>query len=113
MIKDLVSIITPCYNSVDFLEETINSVLCQTYIHWEMFIIDDNSTDSTKNIIEKFAIQENRIKPIFLDSNIGPAEARNFGLKESKGQFIAFLDSDDLWKRNKLSVQIHRIHHEP
>jgi len=104
--NDLVSIITPCYNSAKFLKETIDSVLIQTYPYWEMIIIDDNSRDSSREIIEGVILKENRIKSIYLNENIGPAAARNVGFKEAKGKYIAFLDSDDLWMSNKLEEQI-------
>ena len=102
----LVSIITPCYNSSKFIEECINSVISQTYLDWEMVIIDDCSIDNTRDLITKFAKENDRIKPIFLKENVGAAEARNIAIKKSKGKYIAFLDSDDLWKKYKLEKQI-------
>ena len=102
----LVSIITPSYNSSKFIEECINSVISQTYLDWEMIIIDDCSIDNSRDLITKFAKEDSRIHPIFLEENVGAAEARNIAIKESKGKYIAFLDSDDLWKKNKLEKQI-------
>jgi len=102
----LVSIITPSYNSSKFIEECINSVISQTYLDWEMIIVDDRSTDNSRDLITKFAKENDRIKPIFLEENVGAAEARNVAIKKSKGKYVAFLDSDDLWKNIKLEKQI-------
>lgn len=102
----LVSIITPSYNSSKFIEECVNSVISQTYLEWEMIIVDDCSIDNSRNLITKFAKEDDRIKPIFLEENVGAAEARNIAIKKSQGKYIAFLDSDDLWKNNKLEKQL-------
>ncbi|MGY5354037.1 glycosyltransferase family 2 protein [Wenyingzhuangia sp. IMCC45467] len=101
----LVSIITPCYNSESFIAETIKSVQNQTYEHWEMLITDDGSTDHSIKIIEDFISKDNRIK-LFKINNSGAAVARNHSIKEAKGTFIAFLDSDDVWLPYKLEKQI-------
>ena len=106
MKNNLVSIITPSFNSEKFINECIESVIFQTYKDWEMIIVDDCSTDNSRSKIISFANEDNRIKPIFLEKNLGAAEARNIALKKSKGKFIAFLDSDDIWKNNKLEKQI-------
>lgn len=106
MTDGLVSIITPAYNSEKYIGDTIESVLTQTYIKWEMIIVDDYSMDSTRNIIRKYAKQDNRIKAIFLKENSGPAVARNKAIENANGQYIAFLDSDDLWKPTKLEKQL-------
>lgn len=103
---DLVSIITSLYNSNDFVGNTIKSVLAQTYQNWELILIDDASTDGSAKIAEYFATKDERIKLIKLDSNQGPAAARNRGIKEASGRYIAFLDSDDLWYKDKLEKQI-------
>ncbi len=102
----LVSIITPSYKSEKFISKTIESVLNQTYKNWEMIIIDDCSPDNSNKIIEKYIKEDNRIKLIKLSKNSGPAVARNVGIKEAKGRFIAFLDSDDIWLPEKLEKQI-------
>lgn len=102
----LVSIITPSYNSSKFIEECINSVISQTYLDWEMIIVDDCSIDNSRDLITKFAKENDRIKPIFLEENVGAAEARNVAIKKSKGKYVAFLDSDDFWKKHKLDKQI-------
>ena len=105
-INKLVSIITPSYNSSEFIEECVNSVISQTFINWEMIIVDDCSTDNSRERISKFSDKDERIKSIFLKENLGAAEARNVAIRESKGKYIAFLDSDDLWNSNKLERQI-------
>ena len=104
--NNLVSIITPSYNSSKFIEECINSVITQSYIDWEMIIVDDYSTDNSRDLILKFAKEDNRIKTIFLDENVGAAAARNIAIKQSKGKYIAFLDSDDIWKSEKIEKQL-------
>ena len=104
--KDLVSIITPAYNSENFIEETINSVKNQTYTNWEMIIVDDNSTDGTREIVKHYCREDKRIKLIVMTENAGAAVARNKALKEAEGKYVAFLDSDDKWKPDKLKLQI-------
>jgi len=100
----LVSIVIPTYNRAELLKETIDSVLNQTYKNYEILICDDGSTDKTKDMVLSY----NNPKIIyFYQSNHGcPAPARNMGLKNAKGQYIAFLDSDDLWFPKKLEIQI-------
>ncbi|WP_419869713.1 glycosyltransferase family 2 protein [Chryseobacterium sp. CT-SW4] len=102
--KDLVSIITPCYNSSDFIEETIQSVLNQTYDNWEWLITDDLSTDNTVEILRKY--NDPRIKLEVLEKNGGAGNARNQSLKRAQGRYIAFLDSDDYWYPNYLETMI-------
>ena len=104
MKEDLVSIIMPSYNTGKFIKETINSVLNQTYNNWELIIVDDCSTDDTEEIVN--AIKDNRIKFLKNSTNSGAAISRNKAIKEAKGKWIAFLDSDDLWKKEKLEKQI-------
>ncbi|CAB5583674.1 glycosyltransferase family 2 protein [Providencia hangzhouensis] len=102
--QELVSIIMPCYNAEQYIKDSINSVLNQTYPHFELIIIDDLSTDNSINIINSFS--DNRIKLIQLTQNGGAGVARNTGIEAAQGRFIAFLDSDDLWRPNKLEVQL-------
>ncbi|EOU1139815.1 glycosyltransferase family 2 protein [Clostridium perfringens] len=102
--NELVSIITPSYNTEKFIDKTIQSVLKQTYKNWEMIIIDDCSTDNTDQIVAKF--NDSRIKYIKNKKNLGAAISRNKALREAKGKWIAFLDSDDLWVPEKLEKQI-------
>ncbi len=104
--KPLVSIITPLYNSEAFIEDTITSILNQTYSNWELLLIDDCSTDNTIKIAEHFVSKHPNIKLIKNQVNSGAAISRNKGITEAKGNFIAFLDADDLWKPNKLEVQV-------
>ncbi len=102
--NDLVSIITPSYNTALFLRETIECVLAQTYTNWEMLIVDDCSTDETDDVVSSFA--DERIRYFKNDRNRGAAYSRNFALREARGRWIAFLDSDDLWLPDKLERQI-------
>lgn len=102
----LVSIITPLFNGESFIEETIKSVISQSYGNWEMIIVDDCSKDDGPKIIENYANVEKRIKLIRLAENGGGAVARNRAIKEAKGKYIAFLDSDDIWYPDKLKKQI-------
>ena len=104
--EELVSIITPSYNSEKFISDAILSVQLQNYKNWEMIIVDDFSTDKTIKIIQEFASKEKRIKFFELEKNSGTGAARNFALKKAKGRYIAFLDADDLWKPEKLKIQI-------
>ena len=104
--KPLVSIITPVYNCEKLIEETIKSVINQTYSNWEMILVDDCTLDKSFLIIQKYMKNDNRIKYFKLKENSGAAVARNKALKESKGRFIAYLDADDKWKNNKLEKQV-------
>ena len=106
MANDLVSIITPAYNNSEFIKQTIESVQKQTYKNWEMIVVDDCSTDRTPELIKKISQKDDRIKYIKLKKNSGAAIARNRALRESRGRFIAYLDADDLWKKNKIQNQI-------
>ena len=103
--NELVSIITPCYNSEKFLDECISSVLNQTYQNWEMLIVDDNSSDNSSILINSYSKKDERIKPLYLNDNIGAAMARNKAISKAKGKYLAFLDSDDVWLPKKLEVQ--------
>lgn len=104
--KDLVSIITPNYNCGRFVAETIKCVQQQTYQNWEMIIVDDCSSDNSEGIIKEYASTDNRIIFIQNEKNSGAAVSRNKALKVAKGKWIAFLDSDDLWRPDKLEKQI-------
>ena len=105
MEKDLVSIIMPSYNTANYISESINSVINQTYKNWELIIVDDCSTDNTDEIVSKF-LNDGRIKYLKNEKNNGAAISRNRALREAKGKWIAFLDSDDLWVSEKLESQI-------
>lgn len=102
---ELVSVIMPSYNTSDFISETIKSVLNQTYTNWELLIVDDCSTDNTDEIVRPFLLDK-RIRYLKNENNSGAAVSRNRALREAKGKWVAFLDSDDLWMPDKLSKQI-------
>ncbi|KAB2867528.1 MAG: glycosyltransferase family 2 protein, partial [Bacteroidales bacterium] len=91
----LISVIIPTYNAERFIIETLTSVINQSYTHWECIIIDDGSTDSTKEIIDEYCKADNRIK-YYYQKNSGPSVARNVGVKIALGEYIQFLDSDDV-----------------
>lgn len=102
----LVSIITPSFNAEKFIAQTIESVQKQTHTNWEMIIVDDCSVDNTFSIIKEIALKDKRIQYLRLEKNSGTGIARNIALSKSKGKYIAFVDSDDLWKPTKLEKQI-------
>lgn len=107
MEKELVSIITPMYKGAAFVGETIESVLAQNYQNWEMIIVDDCSPDNGAGIAEvKKYTSDHRVKLIESKENRGSSGARNIALKEAKGRYIAFLDSDDIWHSDFLGVQL-------
>jgi glycosyltransferase involved in cell wall biosynthesis len=106
MNEELVSIIMPSYNCEKYVEEAIRSVQAQTYNNWEIIFIDDNSTDNTINIVSELRDKDSRIKLYQNIWNLGAAVTRNNALKEAKGRWIAFLDSDDLWEPTKLERQL-------
>jgi len=101
-----VSVITAAFNSAPFIEDTIRSVRAQTYRNWEMIVVDDCSEDNTHQIIEQWARKDDRICLIKFSKNRGTATSRNAAIKAAKGRYIAFLDSDDIWLPDKLSLQI-------
>ena len=101
----LVSIIMPSYNTAAFIAESIQSVLSQNYKDWELLIVDDCSTDNTDEVIKPY-LDDSRIKYLKNEKNSGAAVSRNKALREAKGKWIAFLDSDDLWMPDKLEKQI-------
>ena len=106
MNKPEVSIVMPAYNSAEFLEEAINSVINQSFSNWELIIIDDCSSDRSRDIILAYQNKEPRIISIFNTNNSGSGVSRNKGIELATGEWIAFLDSDDIWQRNKLENQI-------
>ncbi|EOE5321825.1 glycosyltransferase family 2 protein [Providencia rettgeri] len=103
---ELVSVIMPIYNSERFLDSSINSVINQTYKNWELILIDDCSSDDSILKAKLHCANDSRIKLILLNKNSGAATARNKGIELSRGKYIAFLDSDDIWFPNKLEDQI-------
>lgn len=102
----LVSVIIPVYNSETYLGMTLESVLKQTYPHWEVLMVNDCSRDNSAAVMEQYSRQDPRIRSIHLKENSGAAVARNTGLKEARGRYIAYLDADDLWMPEKLERQI-------
>lgn len=100
-----VSIITPCYNASRFISQTIDSVLSQTFTDWEMIIVDDGSKDDSSDIVEKYVKKDSRIR-LIQQPNGGSANARNHGIREATGRYIALLDADDLWLPQFLEKQI-------
>jgi len=108
MVK-LVSIITPTFNSASYIAETIQSVQNQTYLHWELIIVDDGSTDQTISIIQEIQKVEPRIQLIRQEKNVGPAITRNKGIELAKGNYLTFLDADDLWFSNFIENSINTI----
>ncbi|ELY4740867.1 glycosyltransferase family 2 protein, partial [Cronobacter sakazakii] len=106
MMSNLVSIIMPSWNSELTIADSINSIIRQTYTNWELIITDDCSSDGTIRLLKEFANKEPRIKLFFNDKNSGAGISRNNCIKNAKGRFIAFLDSDDMWHPEKLSRQV-------
>lgn len=104
--KPLVSIITPTYNCSNYIKDTIESVLNQTYQNWEMIVVDDLSRDDTLDIVRIYAKQDARIRVFSLKEKGGASIARNFAINKANGMYIAFLDGDDLWLPEKLEKQI-------
>ncbi|NJN94723.1 MAG: glycosyltransferase family 2 protein [Anaerolineales bacterium] len=111
MTNPLVSVIIPAYNAQDFIAQTIESVIKQTYSHWELCIVDDGSTDDTAKIIQSYS-SDNRIKYLY-QQNQERAAARNHGLRCSSGRYVAFLDADDLWLPDKLKAQVQFLENQP
>jgi len=102
----LVSVIMPAYNSAEFIGEAIQSVQNQTFLNWELLVIDDSSNDLTVASVENFVSLDSRIKLFKNAKNLGAGASRNHGIKAANGSFIAFLDADDLWMQEKLEVQV-------
>lgn len=106
LVKGLVSIIVPVYNAARFLGETIRCVQAQTYTEWELLLVDDCSTDNSRELINREMEQDKRIRLILQEENGGAARARNRGTKEACGQYICFLDADDIWTAGKLEEEL-------
>lgn len=106
--NETVSIIVPVYNAKRFLRQTMDSVRAQTYTDWELLLVDDCSTDGSAQLIEEYAREkgDHRIRLISQPSNLGAAKARNRGVEEAQGRYIAYLDADDLWESVKLEHQL-------
>ncbi|WP_281223032.1 glycosyltransferase family 2 protein [Photobacterium sanguinicancri] len=102
----LVSIVTPTYNSEKYIRETFQSISEQSYSNWEWVVTDDCSTDNTFKVLLELSLIDSRVKLFKNDINSGAALTRNKSISESSGDFVAFLDSDDLWDKNKLKEQL-------
>ena len=102
----LISVIIPAYNAEKTLEESVNSVLSQDYEHLELIVVNDGSTDGTRDILARLSEQDPRIRVIENGTNTGALKARLEGVRAAFGKWIAFLDSDDLWQKDKLSKQV-------
>ena len=103
--RDLVSVIVPVYNAAEYIGETIESVLAQTYCEWELLLVDDGSKDASCEIMEGYAKKDERIQVIHKE-NEGAAKARNTGVRMAKGRYIAYLDADDLWTPDKIEKEV-------
>jgi teichuronic acid biosynthesis glycosyltransferase TuaG len=106
--QPLVSVIMPAYNAERYIAASIQSALDQTYSNWELVVVDDGSTDGTRQVVQQFTAVDNRIK-YFFQENGRLGKARNTGIKNSSGPLIAFLDSDDLWMAEKLRMQLAKL----
>ena len=102
--EDLISVIIPTFNRKDFIWAAINSVLIQTYINYEIIVVDDGSTDNTSEIIRNY--KDNKLKYFKIPHSGISAKVRNYGISQAEGKYIAFLDSDDIWMPKKLEKQI-------
>lgn len=107
--RPLVSVIMPAYRASAYIAEAVRSVMAQTYPNWELLVIDDGSDDDTCAIVEGLAAADRRIRLLRTPENLGAAGSRNRGLDCAAGEYIAFLDSDDLWLPDKLQVQLERM----
>jgi glycosyltransferase involved in cell wall biosynthesis len=105
MNNPLVSVIMPAYNAEKYITDSINSVIAQTYTEWEIIVIDDGSTDNTSSVVKKITEKDNRVKYIYQE-NGRQGKARNNGIRHSQGEYIAFLDADDLWVPEKVRIQV-------
>ena len=101
----LIDIIIPNYNKAKYLKECLESVINQTYKNWKIYLIDDFSNDDSRRILNDYRSYDN-IKLIFTDKNYGPHHCRNLGIEQSNSDYVAFLDSDDFWPKEKLNLQI-------
>lgn len=100
-----IDVIIPNFNKKEYLEDAIDSVVNQSYKNWKLFVIDDNSTDGSKDLLKKY-LSEKNINIILLKKNKGPSFCRNLGIRFSSSKYISFLDSDDFWTKDKLKKQI-------
>lgn len=104
--KPLVSVIMPAYNASQYIAKSISSVQAQTFTNWELIVVDDCSQDGTAQLVREFVHDDPRIKLNCNDKNMGVAKTRNFALGLCRGEFVAFLDSDDVWHPDKIELQL-------
>ena len=108
-VDDLVSIITPAYNAAEYIAETIESVLAQTYPNWEMLIVNDCSKDNTAEIVQSYAAKDNRIKLINLKQNSGAAVARNTAIQNAKGRYVAFAKTVRFYAAKRVCFYVYSL----
>ena len=109
----LVSVVMPAYNAQEYIEVAIRSVLSQTFSDFELLVVDDGSIDQTAEIIQRLAEEDERIVFLKNDQNSGVSATRNYAILQAKGEWIAFLDSDDLWRKDKLEKQLKLLQSYP
>ncbi len=102
--QEKVSIIVPVYNAENYIQQTIDSVLAQDYENWELLLVENGSTDRSVQVIKQY--DDPRIRLIVMDGNVGAANARNEGMRQAEGVYVGYVDADDLWRPDKLSVQL-------
>ena len=108
--KIKIDIILPNYNSSDFIKDTLKSIIGQTYKNWNLIIVDDCSNQKTRNILKKYQ-KNKKIKIYWLKKNKGAGYCRNLAIKKSKSPYLAFIDSDDIWTKDKLETQLRFMEH--
>lgn len=114
MNSPLISIVIPLYNGERFIAQTLESVLAQTYRNIEVIVVDDASTDRGCEIVRDYSTEDSRLKLLLSETNFGgPAKPRNIGIDAAQGEFIAFVDADDIWKPHKLQTQLDFLIHNP
>lgn len=106
----MVSIIVPVYNAERFLDETVSCVQAQSYQKWELILVDDCSTDRSRELIREKSLEDPRIRLIEQKENGGAAKARNAGLSKAAGRYVCFLDADDIWRADKLEAELSYLH---
>lgn len=111
--EPLISVIIPTYNGAAFIERTIRSVLAQTYVRFELLVVDDGSWDATGQIVRDLAVRDERIKYFYQENSGGPARPTNYGIGQAVGEWLAFLDHDDIWLPEKLATQVRYLQQHP
>ncbi len=109
--EPLISIVVPAYNRADLIGETVSSILAQSYLRWELVVVDDGSTDGTAEAVARAGRGDSRVRCV-RQANSERAVARNRGIREARGEWVAFLDSDDLWLPTKLERQVEVVHRD-